>query len=170
MCANEVIANRGLELMGHVKGEYEYLHPIDDVNRSQSTNDVYPTAIKLGMVLGVQRLFAEHKLLAESFAEKGREFQTILKVGRTQLQDAVPMTLGQEFGGFATTSAKTTTASKKPSRSCVKSTSAPPRLAPVLPQTPATPKQSAPTWPSSPVSTSGHRLTSLKRPVTRVYL
>ena len=103
MCANEVIANRGLELMGHQKGEYEFLHPIDDVNRSQSTNDVYPTAIKLGMVLGVQRLFAEHKLLAEAFADKGREFQSILKVGRTQLQDAVPMTLGQEFGGFATT-------------------------------------------------------------------
>ena len=103
MCANEVIANRGLEIMGHAKGEYEFLHPIDDVNRSQSTNDVYPTAIKLGMVLGVQRLFAEHQLLAESFAAKGAEFQTILKVGRTQLQDAVPMTLGQEFRGFATT-------------------------------------------------------------------
>ena len=103
MCANEVIANRGLELMGHAKGEYEYLHPIDDVNRSQSTNDVYPTAIKLGMVLGVQRLFDEHRLLAQAFADKSQEFQSVLKVGRTQLQDAVPMTLGQEFGGFATT-------------------------------------------------------------------
>ena len=103
MCANEVIANRGLEIMGHPKGAYEHLDPIDDVNRSQSTNDVYPTAIKLGMVLGVQRLFAEHRQLADSFEAKGREFQTILKVGRTQLQDAVPMTLGQEFRGFATT-------------------------------------------------------------------
>jgi aspartate ammonia-lyase len=103
MCANEVIANRGLELMGYAKGEYQHLHPIDDVNRSQSTNDVYPTAIKLGMVLGVRRLFAEHALLADSFAHKGTEFQEILKVGRTQLQDAVPMTLGQEFRGFATT-------------------------------------------------------------------
>jgi len=103
MCANEVIANRALELMGHHKGEYQFLDPIDDVTRSQSTNDVYPTAIKLGMVLGVQRLFMEHRLLAESFHEKGIEFQEILKVGRTQLQDAVPMTLGQEFSGFATT-------------------------------------------------------------------
>lgn len=103
MCANEVIANRGLELMGHAKGDYEHLDPIDDVNRSQSTNDVYPTAIKLAMVFGVQRLFAEHRLLADSFEKKGEEFQTILKVGRTQLQDAVPMTLGQEFRGFATT-------------------------------------------------------------------
>jgi len=103
MCANEIIANRGLEIMGFGKGEYEHLHPIDDVNRSQSTNDVYPTAIKLGMVFGVQRLFAEHRLLADSFHRKGVEFQEILKVGRTQLQDAVPMTLGQEFKGFATT-------------------------------------------------------------------
>ena len=103
MCANEVIANRGLEIMGYEKGDYAHLHPIDDVNRSQSTNDVYPTAIKLGMVLGVQRLHAEHKLLAQSFRDKGIEFQSILKVGRTQLQDAVPMTLGQEFSGFATT-------------------------------------------------------------------
>ena len=103
MCANEVIANRGLEIMGFDKGEYQHLHPIDDVNRSQSTNDVYPTAIKLGMVLGVQRLFEEHRLLADSFLAKGREFGEILKVGRTQLQDAVPMTLGQEFSGFATT-------------------------------------------------------------------
>ena len=103
MCANEVIANRGLEIMGHIKGDYEHLHPIDDVNRSQSTNDVYPTAIKLGMVFGVQRLHAEHQLLSDSFRAKGNDFQSILKVGRTQLQDAVPMTLGQEFSGFATT-------------------------------------------------------------------
>ena len=71
MCANEVIANRGLEIMGHIKGDYEHLHPIDDVNRSQSTNDVYPTAIKLGMVFGVQRLHAEHQLLSDSFRAKG---------------------------------------------------------------------------------------------------
>jgi aspartate ammonia-lyase len=103
MCANEIIANRGLEILGYEKGDYQHLHPIDDVNRSQSTNDVYPTAIKIGMVFGVQRLFAEHKLLADAFSAKGAEFHEILKVGRTQLQDAVPMTLGQEFGGFATT-------------------------------------------------------------------
>jgi aspartate ammonia-lyase len=106
MNANEVIANRGLELMGHAKGEYEFLSPIDDVNRSQSTNDVYPTAIKLAMVMGIQRLLAEHKLLTAAFAAKGVEFASILKIGRTQLQDAVPMTLGQEFMGFAHTLAE----------------------------------------------------------------
>lgn len=103
MNANEVIANAGLELLGHGRGDYRYLHPIDDVNRSQSTNDVYPTSIKLAMVFGLQRLLVEHAQLIESFAAKGVEFATILKVGRTQLQDAVPMTLGQEFHGFATT-------------------------------------------------------------------
>ena len=106
MNANEVIANRGLELMGYARGDYAHLNPIDDVNRSQSTNDVYPTAIKLAMVFGVQRLLAEQRLLTQAFAAKGREFATILKIGRTQLQDAVPMTLGQEFAGFATTLAE----------------------------------------------------------------
>ncbi|CAN5181652.1 aspartate ammonia-lyase [soil metagenome] len=103
MNANEVIANIALELMGHEKGAYQYLHPIDDVNRSQSTNDVYPTAVKLALCFGLQRLLAEHELLRESFGRKGLEFADILKIGRTQLQDAVPMTLGQEFHGFATT-------------------------------------------------------------------
>jgi aspartate ammonia-lyase len=103
MNTNEVIANRALELMGHARGDYSKLHPIDDVNRSQSTNDVYPTAIKLAMVFGVQRLLVEHALLSRSFLAKGREFNDVLKIGRTQLQDAVPMTLGQEFTGFAHT-------------------------------------------------------------------
>jgi aspartate ammonia-lyase len=103
MNTNEVIANRGLEILGLPFGDYEHLHPIDDVNRSQSTNDVYPTAIKLAMVFGIKRLLAEHTLLTEAFARKGAEFAGILKVGRTQLQDAVPMTLGQEFTGFAHT-------------------------------------------------------------------
>jgi len=103
MNANEVIANRALEILGHEKGEYSFLHPIDDVNRSQSTNDVYPTAIKLAMVFGVHRLLAEHQLLSDSFAVKGHEFVNILKIGRTQMQDAVPMTLGQEFSGFSHT-------------------------------------------------------------------
>jgi aspartate ammonia-lyase len=106
MNANEVIANRGLEIMGFGRGEYSHLHPIDDVNRSQSTNDVYPTAIKLAMVISVERLLIEHALLAEAFAAKGVEFRDILKIGRTQLQDAVPMTLGQEFSGFAHTLAE----------------------------------------------------------------
>jgi aspartate ammonia-lyase len=103
MNANEVIANRALELLGHGRGEYEYLHPIDDVNRSQSTNDVYPTAVKLSLVFGIRRLLDEHRMLAASFARKGIEFADIVKVGRTQLQDAVPMTLGQEFTGFSNT-------------------------------------------------------------------
>jgi len=103
MCANEIIANRCLELMGREKGEYTAFHPIDHINRSQSTNDVYPTAIKLAMVFSLRSLLDEHRLLADSFAGKGREFAQILKVGRTQMQDAVPMTLGQEFRGFATT-------------------------------------------------------------------
>ena len=103
MNTNEVIANAGLESMGLAFGDYSELHPIDDVNRSQSTNDVYPTAIKLAMVFGVQRLLDEHALLVQSFAAKGVEFAHVLKVGRTQLQDAVPMTLGQEFSGFAHT-------------------------------------------------------------------
>ena len=103
MNTNEVIANRGLEILGFPRGDYAHLHPIDDVNRSQSTNDVYPTAIKLAMVFSLQRLLEEHALLSASFAAKGKEFAHILKVGRTQLQDAVPMTLGQEFKGFAVT-------------------------------------------------------------------
>ncbi|HEY5319251.1 MAG TPA: aspartate ammonia-lyase [Galbitalea sp.] len=103
MNTNEVIANRGLELLGLPRGDYSHLHPIDDVNRSQSTNDVYPTAIKLAMVFSLLRLLAEHSLLSDSFEAKGKEFASILKVGRTQLQDAVPMTLGQEFRGFTTT-------------------------------------------------------------------
>ncbi|GAB3407892.1 aspartate ammonia-lyase [Schumannella luteola] len=106
MNCNEVIANVALEHLGRPRGDYATLHPIDDVNRSQSTNDTYPTAIKLAMIFGLQRLLAEHRLLAESFAAKGREFEHVLKVGRTQLQDAVPMTLGQEFGGFAHTLAE----------------------------------------------------------------
>jgi len=106
MNANEIIANRALEILGYSRGEYSRLSPIDDVNRSQSTNDVYPTAIKLAMVFGLQRLLAEHKLLTASFVLKGREFASILKIGRTQLQDAVPMTLGQEFMGFAHTLAE----------------------------------------------------------------
>ncbi len=103
MNANEVIANIGLELDGHAKGEYQYLHPIDDVNRSQSTNDTYPTAIKISLTFALSHLLDELALLRDSFARKGVEFRHVLKVGRTQLQDAVPMTLGQEFHGFATT-------------------------------------------------------------------
>ncbi len=103
MNANEVIANRALELMGHQKGEYKHCDPHDHVNRSQSTNDAYPTALHLGMALGNVQLVASMKELIEAFRRKGKEFSAILKMGRTQLQDAVPMTLGQEFHAFAET-------------------------------------------------------------------
>jgi len=103
MNANEVIANRALELMGHKKGEYKYCDPHDHVNRSQSTNDAYPTAMHIGMALGNADIIAEFNKLIESLRAKGKEFGKILKMGRTQLQDAVPMTLGQEFDAFAET-------------------------------------------------------------------
>ncbi len=103
MNVNEVIANRGQELAGHPKGSYHHLNPNDHVNRSQSTNDTYPTALKLGLCLSLERLLAELRQLEQAFRDKGREFAHIVKVGRTQLQDAVPMTLGQEFESFAVT-------------------------------------------------------------------
>ena len=103
MNANEVIANRALELMGHQKGEYKYCDPHDHINASQSTNDSYPTAMHIGMALGNVDLINEFKKLVEAFRAKGKEFSSILKMGRTQLQDAVPMTLGQEFEAFAET-------------------------------------------------------------------
>ena len=103
MNANEVITNIALEIAGRQKGDYDYLSPIDHTNRSQSTNDVYPTAIKVGLSLTLRSLLDELALLRQSFLAKAVEFHDVLKVGRTQLQDAVPMTLGQEFNGFATT-------------------------------------------------------------------
>jgi aspartate ammonia-lyase len=103
MNANEVIANRALELMGHKKGEYKFCDPHDHVNRSQSTNDSYPSAMHVGMALGNMQVIAAFEELIEAFRAKGREFANILKMGRTQLQDAVPMTLGQEFDAFAQT-------------------------------------------------------------------
>ena len=101
MNANEVIANRALELLGHARGEYSYLHPNEDVNMSQSTNDVYPTSLKLATYRGCQRLLTKMESLQRAFDAKAVEFKDIIKVGRTQLQDAVPMTLGQEFKTYA---------------------------------------------------------------------
>ena len=103
MNANEVIANRALELMGHKKGEYKHCDPHDHVNASQSTNDAYPTSLHIGMALGNVRLVAAINELIAAFRAKGKEFNAILKMGRTQLQDAVPMTLGQEFMAFGET-------------------------------------------------------------------
>ncbi len=103
MNANEVIANRALEIMGHQKGEYEYCHPNNHVNLAQSTNDAYPTALKLAFIYQNKELVKGLKALIDSFKNKANEFAHIIKMGRTQLQDAVPMTLGQEFAAFAST-------------------------------------------------------------------
>jgi aspartate ammonia-lyase len=103
MNANEVIANIALELLGHEKGEYQYLHPNDDVNMAQSTNDAYPTAVRLAILLAVPRLVRALDDFAYACKDKSIEFSDILKMGRTQMQDAVPMTLGQEFDAYYTT-------------------------------------------------------------------
>src|SRR5262249_3584329 len=94
MNANEVIANRALELMGHTKGEYRYCDPHDHVNCSQSTNDAYPSSLHVGMALGNMQLVVAVNDLIGALRAKGQEFKSVLKMGRTQLQDAVPMTLG----------------------------------------------------------------------------
>ena len=101
MNANEVIANRALELLGCPKGDYERLHPNEHVNMSQSTNDVYPTALRLAAFKGVADLIGAMAELRLEFEAKSQEFASLLKIGRTQLQDAVPMTLGQEFSTYA---------------------------------------------------------------------
>lgn len=101
MNANEVIANVALAKLGHARGEYAQLHPNDDVNRSQSTNDAYPTAACLGIQFAADNFVPALASLKAALEDKGREFAHILKMGRTQLQDAVPMTLGQEFDAFA---------------------------------------------------------------------
>jgi aspartate ammonia-lyase len=101
MNANEVLANIALELSGHKKGEYQYIEPHDDLNMGQSTNDVYPTAIKVALLLHNDKVVREIEGLAASFHKKGDEFKDLLKMGRTEGQDAVPMTLGQEFNAFA---------------------------------------------------------------------
>ncbi|MEQ1572900.1 MAG: aspartate ammonia-lyase [Vicinamibacterales bacterium] len=101
MNANEVLANRAAEMLGGARGEYTLVHPNDDVNMGQSTNDVYPSATRLALLLGNGDLVAAARALATALDDKARTFDGVLKVGRTHLQDAVPMTLGQEFGGYA---------------------------------------------------------------------
>jgi len=101
MNANEVIANRALEILGHERGEYKFLHPLEHVNLSQSTNDVYPTAVKVALRFLINDLIEGMEVLRLAFAAKAEEFKDLLKMGRTQLQDAVPMTLGQEFSTYA---------------------------------------------------------------------
>ena len=101
MNANEVIANRALEHLGKAKGDYESLHPLNHVNMSQSTNDVYPTALKVALIIELRELLTAMAHLREAYTAKAEEFAKVIKMGRTQLQDAVPMTLGQEFATFA---------------------------------------------------------------------
>lgn len=101
MNANEVIANRALELLGHERGQYKIVHPNNHVNLSQSTNDAYPTAVKMALLYSTERLVKGVQEIEASFRAKGVEFANVIKMGRTQLQDAVPMTLGQEFEAYA---------------------------------------------------------------------
>src|SRR5436309_5571026 len=101
MNANEVIANRAAELLGGERGTYTRVHPNDHVNMSQSTNDVFPTATRVALLLGAEPLVRSGRALAESLARRSDDFADVLKTGRTHLQDAVPMTLGQEFAGYA---------------------------------------------------------------------
>src|SRR6187455_389588 len=100
MNANEVLANIALEMMGKKKGEYQFIEPHDDLNMGQSTNDVYPTAIHVALLLHNDKVIQQAKMLSQSFHKKGDEFKSLVKMGRTEGQDAVPMTLGQEFHGF----------------------------------------------------------------------
>ena len=101
MNTNEVIANRAAEILGGVRGEYTLVHPNDHVNMGQSTNDVFPTATRVALLIGMRPLVDAARGLASALQEKAEAFANVLKVGRTHLQDAVPMTLGQEFGGYA---------------------------------------------------------------------
>ncbi|MFZ1281675.1 MAG: aspartate ammonia-lyase [Ignavibacteriaceae bacterium] len=101
MNANEVIANRALEILGYEKGDYQYCHPNNHVNLSQSTNDAYPTSVKIALINSNKKLTEVLQELVQSFRNKAKEFSQIIKMGRTQLQDAVPMTLGQEFEAYA---------------------------------------------------------------------
>lgn len=103
MNANEVIANLALEQLGHAKGEYQYVNPNDHVNFGQSTNDVYPTALRLALILRLGSYMEALRKLQSAFFAKCKEFERVLKMGRTHLQDAVPMSLGQEFHGWGTT-------------------------------------------------------------------
>src|SRR6187401_1622651 len=100
MNANEVLPNIALEMSGHKKGEYQFIEPHDDLNMGQSTNDVYPTAIHVALLLHNDKVIKEAQLLAQAFHKKGEEFKNLVKMGRTEGQDAVPMTVGQEFHAF----------------------------------------------------------------------
>src|SRR3990172_314550 len=106
MNANEVIANRAVELLGGKKGDYRLIHPNDHVNMAQSTNDVFPTAMRLAALFMTETLITELRQLEKALSVKAREFDSIIKSGRTHLQDAVPIRLGQEFRSYATALSK----------------------------------------------------------------
>ena len=118
MNANEVLANRAIEILGGKKGEYNRVHPNDDVNMSQSTNDVCPTAIRISALMNVRLLLPALSKLVEAFGRKSEEFDKIVKSGRTHLTDAVPVRLGQEFGGWATNIRKHIQAIDRASEEC----------------------------------------------------
>ncbi len=101
MNINEVIANRALEYLGKNKGDYNCIHPLDDINKHQSTNDVFPTAVKITAIYNFRKLSKSIEKLQDAFQQKEKEFSDIVKIGRTELQDAVPMTLGAEFSAFS---------------------------------------------------------------------
>lgn len=103
MNVNEVIANRSIEILGGKKGEYKTVHPNDDVNMSQSSNDVIPSAIKIALTINLQNLYKSLEKLSKEFSSKAKQFDGILKSGRTHMQDAVPVRLGQEFNAYSTT-------------------------------------------------------------------
>jgi aspartate ammonia-lyase len=118
MNVNEVLANRAIEILGGQKGDYKLVGPNDDVNMSQSTNDVCPTAIRIGALMEVEKLLPVLKRLEESFGVKGREFDHIVKSGRTHLMDATPVRLGQEFKAYAVNIAKHREAIERAAESC----------------------------------------------------
>ena len=119
MNANEVIANRAIEILGGKKGDYSIVHPNDDVNMSQSTNDVIPTAIRISAIIEIKKLGAELGQLENAFTKKSIEFDDVIKSGRTHLQDAVPISLGQEFSGWATNNKKHCNSILQASKSCL---------------------------------------------------
>jgi aspartate ammonia-lyase len=118
MNANEVIANRAIEFLGGKKGDYSIVHPNDHVNMAQSTNDVIPTAIRIGALIELSRLLPSLKALDNAFSEKAKAFDQVIKSGRTHLQDAVPIRLGQELGGYAVNVRKHFSALDAASNSC----------------------------------------------------
>ena len=160
MNANEVLANIGLEMTGHKKGEYQFLEPHDDLNMSQSTNDSYPTAIKVALLLRNDKLIEELQQLVASFRMKADAYIEVVKMGRTEMQDAVPMTVGQEFHAFASSLEgeiqNLRLGGKEPStaRTWAQRPSAPASTCPR-----ATPSASLPSWPSSQESRSCRRTT-----------